>query len=150
VVGRYQLSDSPIPSLGVAPSARTCYTRCGDADVAYLVLGDGSIDLLLYTAGNVPIDCMDEEPSMARFQRQLVSFGRLIRVTDEERACPSEGRHRLPRPKGPASLQKDDPAIHLKVNGRPFDRRGGCPIMGRWTFARAHVAQWRDEGQAAS
>ena len=79
VVGPYQSSDCPIPSLGVAPNARTRYAKCGDADVAYQVLGDGSIDLLLYTGANVPIDCMDEEPSMARFQRQLASFGRLIR-----------------------------------------------------------------------
>jgi len=63
----------------VAASTRTRYAKCGDADVAYQVLGDGPIDLLLYTGANVPIDCMDEEPSMARFQRHLASFGRLIR-----------------------------------------------------------------------
>ena len=48
-------------------------------DIAYQVLGDGPIDLLLYSGATIPIDCMDEEPSMARFQRRLTSFGRLIR-----------------------------------------------------------------------
>jgi len=63
----------------VAPSTRTRYAKCGDVDIAYQVAGDGPIDLLLYTGANIPIDCMDEEPSMARFQRRLASFGRLIR-----------------------------------------------------------------------
>jgi class 3 adenylate cyclase len=63
----------------MAGSPRTRYAKYGDADIAYQVLGDGPVDLLLYTGANVPIDCMDEEPSMARFQRQLASFSRLIR-----------------------------------------------------------------------
>lgn len=60
-------------------SPRTRYAKCGDADIAYQVLGEGSLDLLLLTGALVPIDCMDEEPSLARFQRRLSSFGRLIR-----------------------------------------------------------------------
>ena len=48
-------------------------------DIAYQVLGEGPLDLLLYTGAIIPIDCMDEEPSLARFQRRLSSFGRLIR-----------------------------------------------------------------------
>ena len=72
-------SDGPIPSLGVAASTRTRYARCGDADVAYQVLGEGPIDLLLLTGALIPIDCMDDEPSMARFQRRLSTFGRLLR-----------------------------------------------------------------------
>jgi class 3 adenylate cyclase len=63
----------------VASSSRTRYARCGDVDIAYQVLGDGALDLLLYSGWAVPIDCMDEDPSMARFQRRLSSFSRLIR-----------------------------------------------------------------------
>jgi class 3 adenylate cyclase len=48
-------------------------------DIAYQVLGAGHPDLLHSVAGFIPIDCMDEEPSLARFQRRLASFGRLIR-----------------------------------------------------------------------
>ena len=63
----------------MATSPRTRYAKCGDADIAYQVLGEGSLDLLLLTGALIPIDCMDDEPSMARFQRRLSSFGRLIR-----------------------------------------------------------------------
>ena len=60
-------------------STRTRYARCGDADIAYQVLGEGPLDMLHFTGAIIPIDCMDEEPSLARFQRRLAGFGRLIR-----------------------------------------------------------------------
>ncbi len=63
----------------MASPTRTRYATCGDVEIAYQVLGDGPIDLLLYTGGTTPIDCVDEEPSMARFQRRLASVGRVIR-----------------------------------------------------------------------
>lgn len=63
----------------MASSTRTRYAKSGDVDIAYQVLGDGPIDLLLFTGWTLPIDCLDEEPSMARFQRRLASFCRLIR-----------------------------------------------------------------------
>ena len=63
----------------MASSTKTRYAKSGDVDIAYQVMGDGPIDLLLYTAATIPIDCMDEEPSLARFQRRIASFARLIR-----------------------------------------------------------------------
>jgi class 3 adenylate cyclase len=63
----------------VASPTRTRYATCGDVEIAYQVFGDGPIDLLLYTGGTTPIDCVDEEPAMARFQRRLASVGRVIR-----------------------------------------------------------------------
>ena len=63
----------------VPASTRTRYAKSGGVDIAYQVLGEGPIDLLLFTGLLIPIDCMDEEPSMARFQRRLATFGRLIR-----------------------------------------------------------------------
>jgi class 3 adenylate cyclase/pimeloyl-ACP methyl ester carboxylesterase len=65
--------------LGVASSSRTRFAQVGDVDIAYQVLGDGPIDILFWPGFLIPIDCMDEEPSMARFQRRLASFSRLIR-----------------------------------------------------------------------
>jgi class 3 adenylate cyclase/pimeloyl-ACP methyl ester carboxylesterase len=77
------------------PSAtRTRYAKSGDVDIAYQVLGAGPIDLLLYTGAGIPIDCVDDEPSMARFQRRLSSIGRLLRFDTRgtglsERGSPS-------------------------------------------------------------
>ena len=65
--------------LRVPSSTRTRYAKAGDVDIAYQVLGDGPIDLLMCTGVVIPIDCMDEEPSIARFQRRLTSFARLVR-----------------------------------------------------------------------
>ena len=63
----------------MAPNTRTRYAKSGEVDIAYQVIGDGPVDLLLGTGFVIPIDCMDEEPSMARFQRRPASFSRLIR-----------------------------------------------------------------------
>jgi class 3 adenylate cyclase len=63
----------------VAPGTRTRYAKSGDVDIAYQVFGDGPLDLLMYTGSSVPIDCMDDEPSLARVQRRLATFSRLLR-----------------------------------------------------------------------
>src|ERR1700761_6971642 len=49
-------------------------------DIAYQVFGDGPIDLLVLPGPLIPIDCVDQEPSMYRFHRRLASFGRVIRL----------------------------------------------------------------------
>ena len=48
-------------------------------DIAYQVTGEGPFDLLLFSGSSIPIECVDDEPSMARFQRRLASFSRVIR-----------------------------------------------------------------------
>ncbi|MFN2536741.1 MAG: alpha/beta fold hydrolase [Mycobacteriales bacterium] len=63
----------------MAQSPRTRYATGGEVDIAYQVLGEGPVDLLLFTGLNIPIECLDEDPALARFQRRLASFGRLIR-----------------------------------------------------------------------
>ncbi|MBV9869089.1 MAG: alpha/beta hydrolase, partial [Frankiaceae bacterium] len=63
----------------MAENRRTRYATVDGADIAYQILSDGPIDLLLYSGLNIPIDCMDDEPAMARFLRRLASFGRLVR-----------------------------------------------------------------------
>lgn len=55
------------------------YARSGDSHVAYQVLGQGQLDLLLFFASNASIDSMDEESALVRFNRRLESFSRLIR-----------------------------------------------------------------------
>jgi class 3 adenylate cyclase len=63
----------------VAPVPRTRYASCGEIDIAYQVVGDGPIDLLVLPGPLIPIDCVDLEPSMYRFHRRLASFCRVIR-----------------------------------------------------------------------
>jgi class 3 adenylate cyclase len=63
----------------VAQAPRTRYARCGDIDIAYQVLGDGPLDLVVLPGPSIPIDCIDSEPSLYRFQRRLASFSRVIR-----------------------------------------------------------------------
>jgi class 3 adenylate cyclase len=63
----------------VAQAPRTRYAKCGDMDIAYQVIGDGPIDLLVLSGPFIPIDSIDAEPSMYRFQRRLASFSRVIR-----------------------------------------------------------------------
>ena len=60
-------------------NSRTRYATAGDVEIAYQVLGEGPTDLLLYGGGTIPIDCVDDEPSLARFHRRLASFCRLLR-----------------------------------------------------------------------
>jgi class 3 adenylate cyclase len=58
---------------------RTRYASCGEIDIAYQVFGDGPSDLLVLPGPLIPIDCVDQEPSMYRFHRRLASFSRVIR-----------------------------------------------------------------------
>ncbi|WP_234711515.1 adenylate/guanylate cyclase domain-containing protein [Mycolicibacterium llatzerense] len=58
---------------------RTRYASHGDLDIAYQVLGEGPVDMLVMPGPFIPIDSIDDEPSMYRFFRRLASFSRLIR-----------------------------------------------------------------------
>jgi pimeloyl-ACP methyl ester carboxylesterase/DNA-binding SARP family transcriptional activator len=71
---------SSSPHLAVAisrPEIR--YAQDGDVSLAYHILGVDSPDLLAFSCGTLPIDSMDEEPSLARFHNRLASIQRLIR-----------------------------------------------------------------------
>jgi DNA-binding SARP family transcriptional activator/class 3 adenylate cyclase len=57
----------------------TRYAKSGDVDIAFNVSGADSPDLLLFSTAVLPIDSMDEDPSLARFNDRLASFSRLIR-----------------------------------------------------------------------
>ncbi len=57
----------------------TRFAKSGDAHIAYQVLGDGDLDILACSSALIPIESIDEDPGLARFDRRLASFGRLIR-----------------------------------------------------------------------
>ncbi len=63
----------------MAQAPRTRYAKCGDIDIAYQVFGEGPTDLLVLPGPSIPIDSIDDEPSMYRFHRRLASFSRVIR-----------------------------------------------------------------------
>lgn len=60
------------------PQTRYARTRDG-VHVAYQVLGEGPLSLLLVTEGFIPIDSMDSEPTLAHCLRRLRTFTRVIR-----------------------------------------------------------------------
>jgi pimeloyl-ACP methyl ester carboxylesterase/DNA-binding winged helix-turn-helix (wHTH) protein len=60
----------------VAPA--THYTRSGDVNIAYQVLGEGPLDLIFVTGWISHLEYFWSEPSVAQFLRRLASFSRLI------------------------------------------------------------------------
>ena len=56
------------------------YAKSGDFNIAYQVIGSGTIDLVLIPGLFSNIDHHWEEPGFARFLRRLASFSRLIVV----------------------------------------------------------------------
>lgn len=54
------------------------YTRSGEVSIAYQVVGDGPIDLVLVPGWISNLDVFWEEPNIARFFHKLASFSRLI------------------------------------------------------------------------
>ena len=57
---------------------RTVYAHSGDASIAYQVVGDGPIDLVLANGPCSHIELEWEEPTTARCLRRLASFSRLV------------------------------------------------------------------------
>jgi pimeloyl-ACP methyl ester carboxylesterase len=56
----------------------TKYARCGDAHIAYQVVGEGPQDLVLVPGWVSHLEYAWEEPTYSRFSRRLASFTRLI------------------------------------------------------------------------
>ena len=64
----------------MSESPKIRFAKSGAVNIAYQVLGGaGGLDILTFSSAVLPIDAMDEDPSLARFHRRLSSFGRLIR-----------------------------------------------------------------------
>ncbi len=58
--------------------ARTRYAKTGDFNIAYQVVGDGPIDLVLSPGAATHLELAWEVPPLARFLDRLSSFSRLI------------------------------------------------------------------------
>jgi class 3 adenylate cyclase len=56
----------------------TKYTRSGDVNIAYQVLGEGPLDLVFVMGWVTNLEAFWQEPSVARFFQRLASFSRLI------------------------------------------------------------------------
>jgi class 3 adenylate cyclase len=56
----------------------TQYVTVGDADVAYLVVGDGPVDILYFYGLGSHIEVLRTSPGFASFLRRLAAFGRVI------------------------------------------------------------------------
>ena len=56
----------------------THYTRSGDANIAYQVMGDGPVDLVFVMGWVSHLEYFWTEPSFARFLRRLAGCSRLI------------------------------------------------------------------------
>src|SRR5437868_6710634 len=61
--------------MGTPP---TQYARSGDASIAYQVVGDGPLDLVLVLGFATHLDLQWEMPPFARFFERISSFSRLI------------------------------------------------------------------------
>jgi class 3 adenylate cyclase len=57
---------------------RTRYAHSGDASIAYQVVGDGPLDLVVVSGPASHVELTWEEPTTARSMRQLASFSRLV------------------------------------------------------------------------
>ena len=56
----------------------TAYAQAGDVSIAYQVVGEGELDVVLVLGFAQHVDLAWEQPMMARFFRGLASFSRLI------------------------------------------------------------------------
>jgi pimeloyl-ACP methyl ester carboxylesterase len=56
----------------------TSYARSGDVHIAYQVIGDGPVDLVLVSGWITHVELSWDEPLEAAFRRRLASFSRLI------------------------------------------------------------------------
>ena len=62
----------------MAGRPRRGYAKSGDVDIAYEVVGDGPIDLVVVPPGFALIESSSDFPALGRFWRRLASFSRLI------------------------------------------------------------------------
>jgi pimeloyl-ACP methyl ester carboxylesterase len=57
---------------------KTQYARSGDVNIAYEVIGDGPIDLVIVHGWVATIEGVRDAPGFARFAQRLTSFSRVI------------------------------------------------------------------------
>jgi pimeloyl-ACP methyl ester carboxylesterase/DNA-binding winged helix-turn-helix (wHTH) protein/class 3 adenylate cyclase len=72
------LSPRPSEADHEPPLPEIRYTRSGDVNIAYQVIGDGPLDLVFVMGWVSHLEYFWKEPSFARFLNRLASFSRLI------------------------------------------------------------------------
>jgi class 3 adenylate cyclase len=76
---------------------RARYTASDDGvTLAYATRGEGSPDLLMGPIGTISFESVEDEPGLARFERRLASFGRLIRYDGRGMGLSDRGSPSLP------------------------------------------------------
>ncbi len=90
----------------------TRYAKSGDIHIAYQIVGEGPIDIVLIPGLFTHVEHQWEEPSFARFLERLASFARLI-VFDARGAGLSDRALELP----PMEEQMDDVLAVLEAAG---------------------------------
>jgi pimeloyl-ACP methyl ester carboxylesterase len=71
-------SHRPDKQASVLTTPPTQYAKSGDASIAYQVVGDGPIDLVLVLGFATHLELQWESPPFARFFERISSFSRLI------------------------------------------------------------------------
>jgi pimeloyl-ACP methyl ester carboxylesterase len=71
-------TEKSLAAIEIQAAPQTHYTKSGDVNIAYQVLGDGPLDLVFVMGWLSHLDYFWTEPSFARFLRRLASFARLI------------------------------------------------------------------------
>jgi pimeloyl-ACP methyl ester carboxylesterase len=88
------------PGLGPATqrisAPPTTYAKSDDASIAYQVVGDGPIALVLVLGFATHLELQWESPAFARFFERISSFSRLI-IFDKRRTGLSDPVHEVPR-----------------------------------------------------
>ena len=77
-IARTEVSTPEAPKSHIPDIPKTRYARSGDVNIAYQVLGEGSLDLVFVMGWVSHLDYFWTEPSFAQFLRRLASFSRVI------------------------------------------------------------------------
>ena len=136
-------------------ATKTQYAKSGRVNLAYQVVGEGAVDLILVPGFVSHREVACEEPRLAHFLGRLASFARLI-VFDKRGSGVSDHpvrdiRERQTEPavrsRAPAPGQGADPVRVLGPSpGRPrLTSENGT--MGRWCISRKSPLRWGWEGR---
>ena len=109
------------------PSApETRYAKSGDVSIAYQIVGDGPIDLVLVPGFVSHLDVDWDDVAHAHFLRRLASFSRLIRFD-------KRGTGLSDRPGGLPDLVRagEDGQARPPFTGRHDDGRVARELVGR-------------------
>jgi hypothetical protein len=94
----------------------TRYARSDDVQIAYQVVGEGELDVVVVPSffSNIELDW--ELPPTARFLGQLASFARLIQFDRRGAGCPagSPGRRRWRRRSTTFARSSTPPAVNIR------------------------------------